>query len=324
MALPALLVRHLPPAALVLSVAACGAGRGSPRVLSSATIEANPVARVEWIGGWDSAMATAIAAMERELGIPRFEVSLHLFPGREAFEAALVRSGYRSDFARDTARTMTAIGGSRTVLVNEGNLVAAPWERRLGLLAHELAHSLQYELGGGHRGTSDQWLREGFAEWISVRVLQGLDASSLDQSRHHALGRLRGRKRAALPPFEQMVTFPQWVALGQGPHGGVVYDLAFAAVDFLIRRHGLTRAVRYFELFARSPDRAANFRAAFGEDLADFERAFRAEVWPTRRSAGPAQGTFAWRKSTRSWMATGLWNTVTPERCSSTSSGECG
>jgi hypothetical protein len=287
MASPVLLVRQLPPAIIVLSLAACAVGRGSPRVLSSATIKAKPVARVEWIGGWDSAMATAIATMERELGIPRFEVSLHLFAGREAFEAALVRSGYPSDFARDTARTMTAIGGYRAVLVNEGNLLAAPWERRLGLLAHELAHSLQYELGGGQRGTSDQWLREGFAEWVSVRVLQRLEAASLDQSRHRALRALRGRRRVGLPALEQMLTFPQWVALGQGPHAGVVYDFAFAAVDFLIRRHGFTRAVRYFELFAGSPDRAANFRAAFGEDLADFERAFRAEVWPAAlRGAG--------------------------------------
>jgi hypothetical protein len=324
MAPPATVVRHLAPVVVVLVLAACAAGRSSPRVFSSATVRARPVARVEWIGGWDSAMATALSAMERELGITRFEVSVHLFPGRDAFEAALVERGYRSDFARDTARAMTAIGGYRVVLVNEGNLAAAPWERRLGLLAHELAHSLQYELGGGQRGTSDQWLREGFAEWVSVRVLQRLEATSLAHSRHRALRGLRGRKRDHLPPLNEMVTFPQWVALGQGPHAGVMYDQAFAAVDFLIRRHGYRQAVRYFELFAASADRMANFRAAFGEDLAEFERAFRAEVWPTRRSAAPAQGTFVWRKSTRSWMDTGLWNTVTPERCSSISSGECG
>ena len=309
---------------LAVAAAGCATAPAAPRVFSSSAIKASPVARVEWIGGWDSAMATAIAAMERELDIPPFEVSLHLFPGRAAFEAALVRSGYRPDFARDTARTMTAIGGSRAVLLNEGNLEGTPWGRRLGLLAHELAHSLQYELGGGQRGTSDQWLREGFAEWVSVRVLQRLEAASRDHSRHRALDALRRHKRGGLPPLGEMVTFPQWVALGQGPHAGVVYDQAFAAVDFLIRRHGYRQAVRYFELFARSADRAANFRAACGEDLGDFERAFRAEVWPRPRSAAPAQGTLLWRKSTRSWMETGLWKTVTPERCSSTRRGECG
>src|SRR5688572_13108957 len=86
-------VRHLAPVVVVLALAACAGGRASPRVFSSATVKARPVARVERIGGWDSAMATALSAMERELGIPRFEVSLHLFPGRAAFEAALLRSG---------------------------------------------------------------------------------------------------------------------------------------------------------------------------------------------------------------------------------------
>jgi hypothetical protein len=75
-----------------------------------------------------------------------------------------------------------------------------------------------------------------------------------------------------------MVTFPQWVAHGQGPDRDLVYDEAFAAVDFLMRRRGPRAVVRYFELFAGSADRLANFRAAFGEDLPAFERAFRADL----------------------------------------------
>lgn len=273
---PRALTRPL-PLLLAVATAACATGPGTSRVVSSAAIRAHPVARVEWIGGWDSALVTAIAAMERELGIRRFEVSIHLFPGRQAFEAALVRGGYEAEFARDTARTMTAIGGHRTVLINEANLVLAPWERRLGLLAHELAHSLQYELGGGHRGTSDQWLREGFAEWVSVRVLERLQTTSVEYARRKARVALRGRRREP-PGLDRMATFPEWVALGQGPHAAILYDHAFAAVDFLIQRHGLAKTVRYFELFAVSADRQANFRAAFGEDLPTFEQAFRAEI----------------------------------------------
>jgi hypothetical protein len=266
------------PLLLAVATAACATGPGTSRVVSSAAIRAHSVARVEWIGGWDSALATAIGAMERDVGIQRFEVSVHLFPGRQAFEGALVRRGYEAEFARDTARTMTAIGGHRTVLINEANLVLAPWDRRLGLLAHELAHTLQYELGGGHRGTSDQWLREGFAEWVSVRVLEHLQTTSVEKARHRALLSLRARRREPLPGLETMVTFPQWVALGQGVHAGILYDHAFAAVDFLIQRHGLSKTVRYFELFAVSADRQANFRAAFAEDLPTFEQAFRAEI----------------------------------------------
>jgi hypothetical protein len=265
------------PALLAVVAASCVTATGAPRVLSSGTIKANPVARVEWIGGWDSALATAIAAIEGELG-HRIVVSVHLYPGRRAFEAALVRSGYEADFARDTARTMTAIGGHRTVLINEANLALAPWDHRLDLLAHELAHTLQYELGGGRRGTSDQWLREGFAEWVSVRVLERLQTTSLEQARHKAWFALRGRRRESPPRLDAMLTFPEWVALGQGPHASLLYDHAFAAVDFLIRQHGLSKTLRYFELFAVSADRAANFQAAFGEDLPAFEQAFRAEA----------------------------------------------
>jgi hypothetical protein len=271
-------VRARLPAALAAAAVLSGCATAPPvRILSSDRLRARPAARAEWIGSWEAAMATAAEGLHQELGRPRFTVELHLYAGPESFESALVASGYEVDFARATARTMTAIGGHGRVLINERNLAGAPWERRLALLAHELVHSLQYELGGGHRGTSDQWLREGFAEWVSVRVLERLQAATLERARHEArMGvRAHGRRHPAL---REMVTFPQWVALGQGAHAPVVYDLAFASVDFLIRRHGVASVVRYFELFARSQDREANFRAAFGEDLGAFDAALRADL----------------------------------------------
>jgi hypothetical protein len=56
-------------------------------------------------------------------------------------------------------------------LLNELRLSNLEWGDRVALLAHEMAHSFQYELGGGRRGTSDQWLREGFADWVAIGVL---------------------------------------------------------------------------------------------------------------------------------------------------------
>jgi hypothetical protein len=109
--------------------------------------------------------------------------------------------------------------------------------------------------------------------------MERLDGPTLEQARHAARRGLRGRRGQPLPALGAMVTFPQWVALNNRvPRDGAVYDLAFAAADFLIRRHGAAKVAGYFALFARSPDRAHNFRAAFDEDLADFERAFRADL----------------------------------------------
>jgi hypothetical protein len=41
----------------------------------------------------------------------------------------------------------------------------------------------------------------------------------------------------------------------------------------------MAAVIRYFELFAASQDRAANFVAAFGEDLPAFERSIERRLW---------------------------------------------
>jgi hypothetical protein len=153
----------------------------------------------------------------------------------------------------------------------------------VALLAHEVGHSLQYELGGGRRGTSDQWLREGFADWLSVRVLEQLDAASMNGVRGERQRQLRAAGRSKAPRLSELVTFPQWVAASQR-HGATAYALSFLGVDLLLERHGMPAVVNYFERFAASEDRAANFRAAFGEDLDTFEAALTVRVWG-RRSA---------------------------------------
>jgi hypothetical protein len=50
--------------------------------------------------------------------------------------------------------------------------------------------------------------------------------------------------------------------------------------ELLIERKGVQAAIEYFRLFARSADRLANFRTAFGQDMAVFEREFVAHVRP--------------------------------------------
>jgi hypothetical protein len=238
-----------------------------------------PVTHIDRIFDYRTAVASIASILERDLGLAPFPVTFRFYPNRPAFEAALVAGGYDPNFARATASTMMAVGGHRGVLLNEGALGVRSWPERTALLAHELAHSLQYELGGGRRGTSDQWLREGFAEWLSIRVIERLDGISLGTFRLQRQNEVRAVGRAHTPALSAMITFRQWVEVS-GRRGAAAYAHAFLAVDFLIEHHGIAAILDYFARFASSEDRAANFRAAFGQDLDAFESALTTRLCP--------------------------------------------
>jgi hypothetical protein len=249
-----------------------------PQLVSIPQAGYRPVSRLDQISDYRTAAATVAWISERDLGFPSFPITFRFYPHRDAFEKALLNSGYDAALARTTARTMTAVGGHRGVLLNEDRLAPLPWAERVAMLAHEMGHSLQYELGGGRRGASDQWLREGFAEWLAIRVLERLDEVSMPAIRRARHSEVRIAGRSKVPRLADLVTFPQWVRAGER-HGAPMYALAFLAVDFLIARHGVPAVIDYFKRFAASEDRTENFRAAFGEDIQSFEATLMAKVW---------------------------------------------
>lgn len=272
-------MRTLRIAAVVASLwllAGC-AGRG-PWTLAFPGELRPSVSNGEWIRSYAEIAANVGEVFQRDLGFPPFTATISFLPNDRAFEAALLESGYDAPLAAQTARTMTAIGGYRRVLVNEQKLAPLAWPARLALLAHELTHTLQYELGGGTRGASDQWLREGFAEWTSMRVLDRLRVVDAASSRAQKLRELRATSRMKAPGLEQMATFREFVTLA-ARRDIAPYEQAFVAVDLLVERHGLPAVIGYFERFATASDRAENFRAAFGEDLAVFEQSLVQRVW---------------------------------------------
>jgi hypothetical protein len=267
--------------ATVLSIVAAGCVTAGtwPRTLSIADIRAQPTMRGEWIVSDEEALASIAAIMSRDLRLPPLQATIEFHRDREAFRMALEGSGYEPAFAQQTAQTLVAVSGFRRVLINDAEMRDLPMPYRVALLAHELTHTIQYEWGGGTRGTSDQWLREGFAEWVEVEALVALGFTTRPQARATILRRLRGAGvTRTLPPLAAMVTFPDWVALAQTFGEEPVYGYAMLAVDLLLERHGRAKTVAYFERFAGSSDRLENFRQAFGEDLPAFEEAFRVHV----------------------------------------------
>lgn len=257
---------------LVASAATC-AERLAPVVVRYPNPRIRPAVIIDGIFTADTAVASLMAVFTRLLGVPPFAVDVHFYPGNRAFETALVGTGSTPALARASAERLIAIGGHRRVLVNDARFDELEWPSRVQLLAHELVHALQYELTGGRRGTSEQWLREGFAEWMAIRAIDEL--GGID--RRAALARLEQvwrASRGAVPRFDEMMTFPQWVDVVARP-GVEPVALATLAVDVLIERHGVSAVVDYFRLFATREEPAANFQQAFGDTRESFETSWR-------------------------------------------------
>jgi hypothetical protein len=222
---------------------------------------------------YEAALTLVLDALERELALPRVDVSLVLFPSRRAFEQGLLHIGYTQALAR-SASSFNAIGGARAVLLNTEKTDGLTRTERIRLIAHEVVHTLQYQLGGGTRGASEQWLREGFADWIACRVTARLGLASLDSLRDDFINQLSGAGfRLAPAPFDKLATFPQWVEAQQRYEA--LYAQAFIAAELLVEMRGVSAVLGYFERFKHTQDRVRAFTEAFGLEPAAFERAFR-------------------------------------------------
>jgi hypothetical protein len=268
--------------ALLLPLTAVGCAAAVPSAVTAPDPAVRAVEHIDRIYDYPTAVASIAAALERRLGIQPFPVTFHFVAGERAFESALVEFGQDPLIARDTASVMRAVGMRRRVLLNNEALDRISWRGRVRVLAHELIHSLQYELAGGLRGTSEQWLREGFAEWAALTVIDDLSGRPLADLRAQQQALFRRSDRSRAPRLDQMATFDQWVALVERRELAA-YSQAFLSVDFLVSRHGPGAVVDYFRQFASTADRHAAFRRAFGEDRAAFEAAVDAHLGIRRR-----------------------------------------
>jgi hypothetical protein len=283
-------------ALLLASIASGTCGRGQEE-LQFVPIPARTAGAEAWpsrhsIRDYPAALAAIVRVFERDLGLPAVDATLVLFPTRRSFEEGLLEIGYPPRLARD-ASSFDAIGGAKAILVSGPSVARFDWEQRVRLLAHELVHTLQYQLAGGTRGASEQWLREGFADWIACRVMARLGYGSVESMEEPVLAQLAEVRFGATPtPLRELSTFPQWVE-AQRRFEPPLYAQAFVAAELLIDTHGLAALVNYFERFATTRDREAAFTASFRVDLADFERQFQRrwhEVVTEWRVRGSSQG----------------------------------
>jgi hypothetical protein len=267
---------------LISLLAGACAGAAPPRVVAFPVTGARPVDHIQGVFTDDVALATIARAFERDYGFAPPEVSVVFLATRQALEDQLLAAGYDPAFARDAAARMRAVALHRRVLINSQALSTSTWAARIGTLAHELVHCLQYDLAGGRRGTSEQWLREGFAEWIALDLLRRIDGVAAGAARRYLEDELASSRRAEAPRLDDMMTVRQWVELAGRP--GIVPQVqAVLTVDLLIERHGIPAILDYFRRFAGREDPAGNFAAAFGQSREAFARDVDARLGLRRR-----------------------------------------
>lgn len=211
--------------------------------------------------------------LRHELHVPvplRFAV--HLYDSTERFVEGLVAdAAVAPSVAAQLAEFAMGVAVPHNFLLRAtaGDLATGP--EALRLISHELTHLGQIELAG-ERGPV-HWLAEGMAEWTAHTVLERLGLASMATYRMAVVPDVKARL-VADPHLElaAMATPSDFLATHRRRGTMATYHLAFTLADYLIQREGFPAVLEYFRAFRRSDDAAANFRSAFGQDVAAFER----------------------------------------------------
>lgn len=226
------------------------------------------------VRGYESAVRTIAHLMVAELRLPLpGRLMVFVYPTRAEYEQGLIREGGLSTTgAARIAGTSLGLAQQRRLFVNDEALRGAPRRVWLGLIAHELTHVGQYELAGGRRGRSEQWLREGMADWVAARILDRLGEADVDERRGRALRTMVAAETDSQQPLDLVVLgHPRgWRTHVSEVGTAATYGLAFLLTDELVRRHGFDGLITYFRAFAGSDDRFGHFQRAFGESLYEF------------------------------------------------------
>ena len=209
-----------------------------------------------------------ILAVDYGLPLPSRLVA-RSYASRDGFVRGLVmHAALEPEHAAAMAGFAAGVALPGSLLLRGANADPTPdWVR---LIAHEFTHIAQIELAGGEVSTA-RWLGEGMAEWVAYGVL----AQTVP-------GALAAHRRAVRPAVCTAIKAGalQLAALGapqafldrvlqQGARP--TYELAFHLVDEVVRRAGFASLRGYYASFRESIDAEANFKAAFGMALGDFE-----------------------------------------------------
>ena len=241
-----------------------------------------------------SAISTA---MVRELKLPPIQGAVSFYSNYQTFESGLAaefeeiarraeeRTGRRQPeavrqesialLARQRAVTAAAVATNGNVLVNEIAFSRYPWSERVRVLAHEMTHVLQRNLAERRPASWENWLIEGFADWVGYKVLDILNIESFAKSRQRVVDSVvAGSAHQTLPSLTQLHTQADILTWTRTLGRHAAYGQGMVAIDLLVDEKGMAAVLDYFRKFAKLNNRQRNFSEAFGETLETFNAKF--------------------------------------------------
>ena len=261
-------------AAATLAASGCAHGRTVVPVRVQPTVSALPAALGTLdVSSHEDTVRMVATVIVRDLALPLPEtVMVYVYSSRQIFERGLIDDGQVSRVrAAELSDFAVGVGKRRQLLLHhESNVGRGEWVR---LVAHELSHVAQIELAEGE-GRAEQWLAEGMAEWVAFHVLERLHLDTVVRRRVVAIETVRDHPAVVARRLDlETLGTPRGFTvrhLREGSHP--TYQLAYLLTDYLIARDGFDRVVEYFRSFTKRGDRRANFAAAFGQSLDEFEQ----------------------------------------------------
>ena len=251
-------------------------------------------------GGYEKMLAAITSVMITELKLPAVHGSVTFYSSQASFEAGVTQAT-KEDMerlrqqlgpvgnqlngeaallsAKRFAVSSVALAMHEKVLVNEWKFSKTPRSEQLHVLAHELTHLVQKQMVAYRLILFDQWLVEGFAEWVGYKVADALAVESMAQGRETTLGSIATAKSyQTFPNLRQLTVNSDWITWSRTLGRTATYGQALIAVDYLIEQKGVPAVIEYFRLFRKINDHNRNFARAFGESITSFDERFESHL----------------------------------------------
>jgi hypothetical protein len=189
-------------------------------------------------------------------------------------------AGDNHDEAWDKGRYAAGVASQRGLFLRGDYVARMHLVGRAGLFAHELAHVSQTQLREGGRGRAAQWILEGHAEWVKVRVLDLLHYRSYTESRDLVVRTVVGSPTPIklFPDLQELSRNANWVASTNKLGAPATYCQAFLAVDWLVERYGPAKVTEFLGRFALDSPPPGHWSEVFPISSRQFADEFRVRL----------------------------------------------